>query len=301
MKVFLQKIALFFVIVTVMDVVFGWACGWLQENAKGGRIKGVHQTAKEQVADIVVMGSSRAHHHYASSVISEMTGMSTHNAGVDGSGIVLVSGLYDLMVERYSPRVIIYDIEPAFDIYVYAEDGNNTRYIGWLRPYYMHPEVKEIICRVDPSERVKNFSAMFRYNGKIADLLKDQFVVGDFTFDGYAPLQGEMKTDPDVKKFEEVPILDTLKLHMMEDFIAMLCASDTRLIMTASPKFGAVSSDVFAPVMALCKQYGVEFWDYYAAEEFQKMEYFKESMHMNDKGARMFSECIAKRINDKLL
>lgn len=58
-----------------------------------------------------------------------------------------------MMVKRYSPKVIIYDVEPSFDINVYAEDGNNTRYIGWLRPYVSDPDVSNIINRVDSDER----------------------------------------------------------------------------------------------------------------------------------------------------
>lgn len=193
MKKFLLYILLFFGIVVIVDIGFGYGCDWLQKHAKGGRMKGVCQSALVQTSDIVIMGSSRAHHHYVPSVICGATGMTAYNAGVDGNGIVLATGLYHMMAERYTPKVIIYDVEPAFDINVYLEDGNNTRYIGWLRPYYRNSKVEEIICRVDSTEKLKDLSAMFRYNGKIADLFKDQVVLSDYSADGYAPLQGEMK------------------------------------------------------------------------------------------------------------
>ena len=290
MKKYLLHIVLFFSIVAVSDLVFGLACEWLQQHAKGGRMKGVQQTAMVQTADVVIMGSSRAHHHYVSSVLAETTGLTVHNSGVDGNGIVLATGLYDLLSERYIPKVIIYDVEPAFDINVYSEDGNNTRYIGWLRPYFYHPKVKKTICRVDPSERYKDLSALFRYNGKIADLLKDQVILSDFTIDGYAPLQGEMKTGPIRKSSDENVQLDTLKLNMMTEFISRISKSETRLIMVASPKYRVGTSEVFSPIKQLCNQYGVEFWDYYSSELFQRKDFFKEKMHMNDKGAHAFSE-----------
>lgn len=298
MKKYLLHIVLFFAIVAVVDFGFGYGCEWLQNHAKGGRMKSVRQTAVLQTSDIVVMGSSRAHHHYVPEKFVDATGLTAYNAGVDGNGIVLATGLYDLMEERYCPKVIVYDVEPAFDINVYAEDGNNTRYIGWLRPYFSNSEVKELVCRVDPAERYKNLSAMFRYNGKIVDLLKDQVVMSDYTADGYAPLQGEMKKEPVKKSDVGEVVQDTLKLHVLEEFIEQLSRSDTRLIMIASPKYGATSSEVFAPVKAMCDKYGVEFWDYYTSPEFQKMEYFKEQMHLNDKGARALSECIAQRLKN---
>lgn len=298
MKKFLLYIMLFFGIVVAVDFGLGYACEWLQNHAKGGSMKSIRQTAMNQEADIVIMGSSRAHHHYVPSVISDVTGMTAYNGGVDGNGIVLMSGLYDLMVERYTPKIIIYDVQPSFDINVYAGDGNNTRYIGGLRPYCQNPQVMEIICRVDPSERYKDLSALFRYNGKIVDLLKDQLVVSDYTVDGYAPMQGEMKKKPEVEAQESIPCQDTLKLNMMEEFIARLSQTGTRLIVVASPRYGASSSEAFNHIKNICGSYGVEFWDYYAAPEFQKMEFFKESMHLNDKGARFFSRYLSNRLKN---
>ena len=259
-------------------------------------MKGIRLSAMEQTANIVVMGSSRAHHYYVPSVLTEVTGMTAHNAGMDGTGIITATGLYYLMAERYQPKVIIYDVEPAFDINVYEKDDNFTRYIGWLRPYFNHAQVKDIICRVNPMERYKNLSAMFRYNSDIADLLKDQVVLSDYSTDGYAPLHGEMKENPIFKNSISNEKPDTLKLKMMEEFIARMSQSETRLIMVASPKYGAISSDVFAPIKELCERYGIEFWDYYRDEEFQKLEYFKEKMHFNDKGARFFTKYLAQRI-----
>ena len=296
MKKFLLYILLFFGIVVAVDFGFGYACEWLQNHAKGGSMKSIRQTALNQEADIVVMGSSRAHHHYVPSVISDVTGMSAYNGGVDGNGIVLASGLYDLIEERHIPSVIIYDVEPAFDINVYAEDGNNTRYIGGLRPYCQNPQVMKIINQVDPSERFKDLSAMFRYNGKIVDLLKDQVVGSGYTADGYSPMHGEMKKAPATVTSDGKPVIDTLKLKMMEEFIKRFGNSDTRLVVIASPKFGARSSDIYDPIKEMCMHYDVEFWDYYTATEFQRMDYFKESMHLNDKGARAFSEIVAQRL-----
>lgn len=105
-----------------------------------------------------------------------------------------------------------------------------------------------IICRVKPSERFKDLSAMFRYNGKIVDILKDQVVGSGYTADGYSPMHGEMKKTPENKTSEGKSVQDTLKLNMMEEFISRLSQLDTRLIMVASPKYGATSSEAFDPI-----------------------------------------------------
>ena len=299
MKRFLLKILLFFGLVTVIDYGYGKTCEWLQGHAKGGRMKSVRQTALVQESDIVVMGSSRAHHHYVPSILTDSLGLSVYNAGVDGNGIVLASGLYDMMAKRYTPKVIIYDVEPAFDINVYVEDGNNTRYIGWLRPYFADKQVREIITAVDPSERYKNLSGMFRYNSKIVDLLKDQLVMSDYAKDGFAPLKGEMDSEPKIQEKSIAAVQDTLKLKMMEEFVSQVSRSDTRLIMLASPKYGALSSEVFNPIKKICDRYGVEFWDFYTDPQFQKMGYFKEPMHLNERGASEYTAYLAERLKNQ--
>lgn len=101
---------------------------------------------------------------------------------------------------------------------------------------------------------------MFRYNGIIVDLLKDQVIMSDYTVDGYAPLYGEMKKSPEVKTIDGKPIQDTLKLNMMEESIARMSQVETRLVMVASPKYGATSSETFNPIKGMCSRYGVEFF-----------------------------------------
>lgn len=296
MKKYLLHILLFFGIVAIVDVGFGLVCDWLQHHAKGGMTKRIQQTAFIQKADVVVMGSSRAHHHYVSSILADSLGMTAYNAGVDGNGIVLASGLYELMAERYSPKVILYDVEPAFDINVYAEDGNNTRYIGWLRPFVSNSGVCDIVKRVDPSEQFKTMSALFRYNSKAPDLVKDMFAISDYTEDGFAPMYGEMKTEPVKNNGGGPSQIDTLKINMLEEFVAKLSKSNTRLILMASPKYGAMTSEIFNPVKAICNKYGVEFWDFYCTTEFQKLDYFKEPMHLNEQGATAFSYYLAYKL-----
>ena len=300
MKKYLLKIVLFFGIVAVVDFCFGKTCEWLQLHAKGGQMKCITQAALVQESDIIIMGSSRANHHYVSSVLADSLGLTVYNAGVDGNGIVLASGVYAMMTSRYTPKVIIYDVEPTFDINVYSEDGNNTRYIGGLRPYFANDKVRGIITRVDPVERYKEISSMFRYNSKIFDLLKDQFVVGGYVEDGFVPLQGKMTKEPEIKSDGKPTQTDEMKLEFMEEFVAELSKSNIHLIVTASPKYGAVSSEVFEPVKEICSRYGVEFWDYYCVPEFQKLEYFKEQMHLNETGAKYYSAFLSQRLKDKL-
>lgn len=295
MKKYLLHIVLFFAIVAAVDFCFGQVCEVLSAHARGGIIKEVRRIAKEQEADVVVMGSSRAHHHYVPSVLTDTLGMTAHNAGVDGNGIVLATGLYHLMTERYQPKVIIYDMTTSFDIYEFADDGNDTRYLGFLRPYFADDEVKKIVTRIDPMERYKNYSAMFRYNSKIVDLFKDQVVVAGFRQDGYRPLYGEL-TEGRVIEPGVRPPVDSLKYQMLEEFVARTKDQNIPLVVILSPFLGVTSSESFAPMREICDRYGIEFWDYYYDPQFQRPDYFKDGSHLNDKGATEFTKVVAERL-----
>lgn len=85
-------IIFFFGIVTIVDIGFGMFCDLLEISAKGGIMKRIRQTAMIQNADVVIMGSSRAHRHYVPSVLSDSLCVTAYNAGVYGNGIVLRKG-----------------------------------------------------------------------------------------------------------------------------------------------------------------------------------------------------------------
>lgn len=115
-------------------------------------MKEIYQTAQYQTADVVILGSSRAHHHYVPSVFFDSLGITAHNGGVDGNGIVMAKGLYQMITERYHPSLLIYDVISGFDFFVNSEDGNNIRYLGNLRPYSRKPSLRNLMDRIDPME-----------------------------------------------------------------------------------------------------------------------------------------------------
>lgn len=92
------------------------------------------------------MGSSRASHHYVPEIISEKLGMSCFNAGQDGNGIILQYGRWKMLSERYTPKLIIYDINPGFDMVV----NDNMTYVDRLKPFCYEVAVKNYVSSIFP-------------------------------------------------------------------------------------------------------------------------------------------------------
>ena len=87
-----------------------------------------------------------------------------------------------------------------------------------------------------------------------------------------------------------------LKLKYIEKLINTAQKHDVSLIFVASPKYGAADSDELQPVKDICKNKNVAFLDYYTSEVFQNNVYFKEPMHLNRDGARIFTKEILNQI-----
>ena len=296
MKKYLLYIVIFFAAVVAIDVCFGLTMDYMSRHAKSGDTKASNALLYENEYDVLIMGSSRAHHHYDDKLLSDSLGLKVYNAGVDGNGIILADGLYRILSQRYAPKLVIYDVEPAFDINIYADDDNDRRYLSGLKPYFGEDEIKDIFSSYGWQEKVKNYSGLYRYNTDFFNVLKNFVSSSPVPEYGYIPTDGAMTEDkkPVSKGQSEI---DSLKIQYIKTFISDVKASGAQLLLVASPKYGVPDSKVYDVVKAICAENDLPFLDYYTDERFQKLEYFKEPMHLNGVGAKVFTEMIIHDIN----
>lgn len=296
MRKFLINTILFFGIILLVDFCIGRICDYFQEHPKGGFTKGLNDLVMNDSHDILIFGSSRAHHHYDTPFLSDTLGLDAYNAGYDGNGVILAYGLLDLILERYHPKLVLLDVEPSFDIYKYNYDDNNKRYLSLLKPYYRKDSVKSIFKDISIEEWYKVHSGLIRYNSKILSLVVSYLRNIETDDHGYKPLYEIYEDESDNNRTynEEV---DSVKLSYIEKFIKKTKEKKIALAVVASPKYGAESSDCLTPVIKLCSQYSIPFLDYYASPIYMiHKEWFRESMHLNVEGARHFSKSIASDI-----
>lgn len=159
MKKFIAHTLLFFFIVAVIDFVFGQGCDYLFEHSKGGDTYRINHAILEEDYEMLIMGSSRACHHYNPQLLEDSLGIKVYNLGVDGSGVIMMDGFYRLLTQRYTPKYIIYELTPSFDFQQYSGDSNNTRYLSQLKPYYKNKCISKIFDDIDKFERVKLYLA----------------------------------------------------------------------------------------------------------------------------------------------
>lgn len=289
MKKYITKILLFFAIIAIVDVCVGFVGNHLQTHAKGGDTKTLNDLVNKDCHDVLILGSSRAHHHYDTPFLSDTLGLDVYNAGYDGNGVILAYGILSMTLERYQPLLVVFDVEPSFDINVYTPDNNDTRYLKFLKPYYKRAGIEQVFRDVSNEEWYKVHSGLIRYNTDIISKLMDN-VKGSSSFSkGYAPLVGAMAEDRDIVSDTNNPV-DSLKLRYIGKIIDLAQSHKLPIIFVGSPKYGESNSMVLKPVIDICSMKKVPFLDYYSEQGIvTHKEWFKEPMHLNEQGAREFS------------
>lgn len=292
MKKYLIKILLFFAAIAVLDVIFGMACQYMNDHSKGGGIKSRYYVCKESNEDVLVFGSSRAKHHYVPDIIEDSLGMTCYNTGEDGNGIILCYGFLKMITDRYSPKLIIYDVT-AFDIY----EDDNMKYLDLMKPYYHEPGIDSIFWSVSPKTRFMMMSNLYRYNTTCLRVLGNYIHPMNSYPKGYSALHKVMGYEPVVKN-PEPGTVDTLKIDYFEKFIQLSKTSGIQLVCMVSPFYKAPADAAhYEPVQELCEKNDVPFLYYGADSDItEEKSYFEDRIHMNDAGARFYTSKIMKEL-----
>lgn len=288
MKSFGIKVILFFVLLGVVDVLGGYALGYLANHARGGFTQRDAFICDSLETDILLMGSSRCVRHYNPQIITDSLGMSCYNSGQMGNGVILNYGRLKMVCERKKPQVVIYDIEPSFDL---MEGEDNHRYLTWLKQHYDRSGIADIFERIDKTEKYKMMSQLYRYNSRIVELATDFLhPISSVRANGFTPLKGEMdKTKIRVageKKKEHV--VDPVKIEYINKLMDELQGS--KLYFVVSPKWYGIDSVEFKPIMDICQERGIPFMDFSNDPKYVRQDqYFKDGNHMNARGADEFT------------
>ena len=300
MKKFVVKIIIFFILLALLDFLVGKTVAYMSKNAKGGYVMHDNYITDGTHEDILIFGSSRAAHHYNPQIFEDSLGLTCYNCGQEGQCIILFWGWWNVIKEHYKPKYIIYDVYPLFD--VQGKEDANQGNVGMLKDVYERTNIKDIFNKVDPKEKYKMISQMYRYNSKFHQIMADYiYPIYQIPKNGYQPLQGSLdplriKTGEKIKNMHLNQHVDTLKLHFWKEFINDL--QGTKLILVASPEwYGDISKEELTPIINLCKQYGIPFIDYSHNPSYvHNNDLFVDGSHLNAKGADIFTNAIVTEI-----
>ena len=167
MKIKLAHITIFVLFIVTGDIIFGNFLRYCYDNTPSGPNYSLNYSFLQSDEEIIVLGNSRAQHHYNDRIIYEKTGLLCFNGGIDGGhSIFLPYSQLISITKRYTPRVVILEYSPM-DIYFNERDYDNIRV---LLPYYeIAPEIDNIILKKSILEEIKLFSTSYKYNSTLFD------------------------------------------------------------------------------------------------------------------------------------
>lgn len=290
---FLFKVGLFFLLIVIFDVFFGYTMDSITKRIDIGGTGCDNYICDKMTDDLVVFGSSRAEHHYNTQMMSDSLGYSCYNAGEGGCGIILAYGRLLMILERYTPKTIIYEVTPGFDYLDWKDKENN---LSRLKPRYYRPGIDSIFWAVDSNERYKMISGMYRHNS----IFLQNSIVYLFRLTtsngikGFRPTDGEMdvmKIKEDKKQYDskEGYMYDTLKIHYLHKFVEI--TKDLNLLFVVSPMWYGQDTLVLEPIKQICKKKNICLIDYSNSPKYvHRNEYFKDGTHLNARGADEFTK-----------
>lgn len=294
MKNFFLKLAIFLAIVISIDMVYGHYCDAYRTTVKAGMTNLDNIAAYGTKADVLIFGSSRARRHYDTRILSDSLGMSVFNCGYNSMGIEFFNFRLRQILKRYTPKVIIYDITPLFDLMYSNSKSVNIRR---LKPYFFEEPAYSTIRELDFREWIKCHSATYRLHDAIADF-KDDEKNTELFFDGYAPLNGTLRIK-ETKHEKMTP--DPRKLALIDKFIRDCRSNEIQLFFVISPYYKNDMGDQAASLRRIAGKYGVPLFDHFNEPQYMTdTTLYWDASHLNSKGAARLSRTIASQIKPLL-
>lgn len=276
-----------------LDRAFGFTMEHLTRKASGGDTANFLYINTALDDSIIVMGSSRANHHYHTPLLADsLLRMPAYNAGSDGNGILMANMmLNNILAHGHKPKVILYDFFPKFDLF---ENNDHIKPMARMRPYIDIPGMDAIVDDIDPSENIKNLSQTYRYNSAFLQIISDYLRPQQKVAAGYKPLYGEIESEftrPD--RIADASAEDSLKVKYLRKLTDECRREGIRLVFIVSPYYFP-GLDFHTARLREIAGADAEILDFSSDTAFAlHKELFQDPSHLNDKGAAKFTRMLA--------
>ncbi len=293
----------------VLDQVIGFALESMFRRLDLGPSGAAVNRVRAARAQVVVLGSSRAAGHFVPAVLARDLGVSVYNAGVSGQGVPYMRGLADLLLREYRPLLFLVNVEPE----TMVDIGDSGR-VAVLAPFLSEsPVVRNLIYARATLERTKYAFSSFRFNGRPLQMLRD-FFQRDESDRGYTPytavpgregllaLYGP-RTDVFVEPFARG--IEAPRRLLLVELVAAARERGTRVAMVMAPRWDPPGQRVpdreriAGQLEDLARELHVPFVDlgYERAPELANDDLWMDPLHLNDRGAEIFSARLAREIS----
>lgn len=276
---------LFTILVLLVVLDFGYTTVYLK-NSDRGKIQHIFNS-KARNYDVVILGSSRANNHFVPELF-EKKGLKTFNYGMSGAHLFEASLMLKLMAERnYKIKTVILEADLSL-----CNEKESEAIAAKFLPYIHHSEIIAAhFSKLDvfnelyyiPFYRYIDFDALIGFREMYNTATKKPTNILDNL--GYHPLDhkpGNMKND--------IRALKPIRNKYYEEIKQICRQNHYNLITVMTPMCANVKGlDYFEKANQIYPEiYNLE-------NVVQGDQYFSSCGHLNDAGARLFTEVIIER------
>ena len=284
--------------VILLDFSIGKALEFFYFKQNKGRVYNITVALEKQTCDVLILGSSRAMHHYNPEILSDSLKLSSYNAGLDGQSILYSKGVLDVVLERYKPKIIILDLTLSeFD-----PKGNSYDMLYALNPYVKrHPILWKTLSHKSKPEKIKHLSSIYPYNSMIVEIaignMSRSFKKREISENGFFPSVGIWKEEITTVDFPD-SALDAVKTKAFEDICSLCSENNIDLYVVISPAFQMIEnvSSSISYLERVCDSLNIPLLNFINDMNYVDNSHFKDMTHLNGQGADLFSKDVSHRI-----
>lgn len=241
---------------------------------------------------VLIVGSSRASHHYVPQIISDSLGMPVRNIGRDGCFFSYNCCVINSILDRYSPELIIWENGSDY-LSEEVRDPLENLYPYYVKNDYVHNCLGSYMSVL---ERVPLYSSLYRYNSVIHRILMRYASGGedDDSLMGYLPLKPKEWNVPVRKSDSEKEYhISRTKEQQFVSVLERANAQGVRMVVVDSPIYtkSEQKTESCKRMREICDSLGVLFLDNSGLEGFcGNKEMFNDGVHMNEIGAQKYTQ-----------
>lgn len=258
-------------------------------------------------ADIIIMGSSRASHHYHATRMQQRLKQEVFNAGRDNMGIHYTYATLQSLLTRHHPQYLILDIIP-YNYLAGQQEHVSYKEIqtAALLPFASrHATIANFIHQWNPIEYYKMKSIKsYPYNSLIGAIVQNAYThLGHHQVKGFEPVFGQIDlttyTQP-IYPFPHDTLLNKNAMDMLAACLQLAKQNQISCYVVVSPFYFRMPAypNFSAALQQLCEQYQCRYIDYSRSQQFlMQSNLFYDELHLNETGAAMFSDLLVQQLH----
>lgn len=294
MKKEAKKTLLFLVVLVASFLAIDWLFGVLSYKllasmpAAPNEVARMNYQVTQCESECLILGSSRASHHYAPLIIQDSLGLSTYNAGRNGHGISYADGVLRAIINRKKPKLIVLECSDG----EFRPDW--TEKVSSLKPYFKeYPDILRLAKNVvGDNESFKSKFSAYRFNSLLFPVLGTYLKSSVDKEKGFMPLKGNNVLDMKLRESKGAFSINYQNIEIFEDFVGTCRANNIKVVAFCSPIYQDFSCERIE-LSKICEEKVIPFFDYSNDEYFMSHpELFWDNAHLNKEGAEIYTKKI---------